>query len=334
MSWDAIRGHDGPRQQLLAAERRGRLPHAFLFVGPPGIGKRAFATEFAKALLCEKPPAPLTACDHCPACAQVAVNTHPDFFRGARPEDKNDLTIEVVQEFCTNLGSKPVRGRRKVGILEDVDEFNDSSANCFLKTLEEPPVGAVLILLATSLAMQLPTILSRCQVIRFQPLTNDAMRTVLAENEIADPATLDRLVRLAGGSPGRALELADEELWNFRSRLAESLAGPRVDGVALSQEWMKFVEEAGKEAKAQRQRASLTITLAMGLFRTALRLRLEPETGDEDGLKGLADRLDEDEIADRLDACTEADYHLDRKVQVVLVVESLVDKLCRVCHAN
>src|SRR5918995_6985068 len=134
MAWERIRGHDAAREQLLTAYGRGRLAHAYLFVGPPGVGKRLFAVELAKALLCDRPPAELTACDAWPSCAQVEAGTHPDFFTARKPEDKHDLPIDAVREFCSRLGLKPAKGGRKVGVVEDADDFNDESANCFLKT--------------------------------------------------------------------------------------------------------------------------------------------------------------------------------------------------------
>jgi len=330
MAWDRIRGHDGPREQLLAAESRGRLPHSFLFVGPRGIGKQTFATEFAKALLCEKPPAPLTACDACPACAQVAVDSHPDLYRAQKEEERTEFRIEVMRTFCDHLGLKPTRGFRKIGIVEDADDFNEESANCFLKTLEEPPPGLLLILLATSSDMQLSTILSRCQVVRFNPLKADDLKAVLGDHEVTDPTTLHRLTRLAGGSPGRALELADNDLWEFRSRLVSILTGSQIDAVSFSSEWLRFIEDAGKEAREQRQRASLTISLVIDLIQTALRISVDASSVESgDGLSRLADRHDTETIADMLEACTEADYLLERRVQTVLVIEALVDKLCR-----
>lgn len=328
MSWNHIRGHDGPRQQLLIADQRGRLPHAFLFVGPRGVGKQTFATEFAKALLCQNPPSRLTACDACPSCAQVAADSHPDFFRAQKEEDRAEFRIKVIRDFCEALGLKPTRGFRKVGIVEDADEFNEESANCFLKMLEEPPPGTVLILLATSTSMQLPTILSRCQLIRFQPLHADDLKAVLAANDVTDSESVQRLVRLAGGSPGRALELADKDLWEFRSRLVSALNDPRLDGVSFASEWMRFIEDAGKEARDQRQRASMTITLVMDLIETALCMCIDATTSD-DAMRRLAERHDPDTLADLLEACAEADYLLDRRVQTVLVIESLADKLFR-----
>src|SRR5581483_12428895 len=94
MAWERIRGHDAARKQLLTAYRRGRLAHAYLFVGPEGVGKRLFATELAKAILCEDRKAErLEACDLCPACMLVDAGTHPDFAACGRPEDSLELPI-------------------------------------------------------------------------------------------------------------------------------------------------------------------------------------------------------------------------------------------------
>ncbi len=333
MAWERIRGHDAARKQLLTAYRRGRLAHAYLFVGPEGVGKRLFATEFAKALLCDRPPAPLTACDACPSCAQVAAGTHPDFFTVGKPEYKHDLPIDAVREFCGKLGLKPARGPRKVGLVEDADDFNDESANCFLKTLEEPPPGSVLVLLATSTERQLPTVLSRCQVVRLRPLPAEELRAVLADHGVADPVRVGRLVRLAGGSPGQALALADDALWAFRQALVDFVAAAKPDPVAFAADWARFVEEAGKESAAQRGRASLVVRLLADALGVALRLAVGVEAAgdpaERDKLRRLAERAGPDHLADLLEACTEADYQIDRKVQPVLVIEALVDKLCR-----
>ena len=110
MSWDRIRGHDEVKRRFQSANARGRLGQAYLFAGPEGVGKRLFARELAKALLCERPPAPLAACDRCPSCAQVEAGTHPDVFAIRTPVGKHELPIEVMREFCSRMALKPARG--------------------------------------------------------------------------------------------------------------------------------------------------------------------------------------------------------------------------------
>jgi DNA polymerase-3 subunit delta' len=333
MAWDRIRGHDAARAQLVTAFRRGRLAHAYLFTGPPGVGKHLFAIEFTRALLCDRPPAPLTACGTCPSCAQVGAGTHPDYFTVRTPADKHELPVETMREFCGSLALKPIRGPRKVGLVEDADDFNEESANCFLKTLEEPPSGSVLILLATTAERQLPTILSRCQVVRFHPLPAAELKAVLAEHGVTDPVRVDRLVRLAGGSPGRALALSDDVLWAFRETLLNAITETKPDPLALAAEWVRFVGEAGKESADQRERGSLTIRVMMDVLEMALRLAVgasaDGDPVERDKLRRLAERFGPDLLADLLEACAEADYHIDRRVPLPLIIESLTDKLCR-----
>src|SRR5205807_1760656 len=114
----------------------------------------------------------------CPACTQVEAGTHPDVFYLRTPEGKHELPVAEMREFCSRMALKPMRGSRKIGMVEDADDFNEESANSFLKTLEEPPPGSLLILLATSVDRQLPTIQSRCQVVHFNSLAAGDLRTV------------------------------------------------------------------------------------------------------------------------------------------------------------
>jgi DNA polymerase-3 subunit delta' len=334
MAWERIRGHDDVRRRFEGAAGRGRLGHAYLFAGPPGVGKRLFAGELAKALLCESPAGPLAACDRCPSCTLVAAGTHPDFVVARKPDDKLELPIDTIRELCGTLGLKPARGRRKIAVVEDADVFNEESANGFLKTLEEPPPGSLLILLATSAETQLSTIRSRCQLVQFRPLPPDDLRAVLAEQGVSDPAKIERLARLAAGSPGRAVALNDDELWAFRGTVLDALAAARPSGQPLAVRWTGFVEAAGKESAAQRQRASLAVGLVADMLSAALRLSLgvEPpglDPGEADRLRRLADRLGSDALADLLERCVEADYHIDRRVQLAVAIELLVDRLTR-----
>src|SRR5260370_25023052 len=111
---------------------------------------------------------------------------------------------------------KAARRRGKLHILDDADDLNDEAANCFLKTLEEPPPRSVLILIGSSADRQLATIVSRCQVVRFAPLSVPQVREILQAKGIEEAALLERLARLSVGSPGLALALPDPDLCAFR----------------------------------------------------------------------------------------------------------------------
>jgi DNA polymerase-3 subunit delta' len=332
MSWSQIRGHERQVEAFTHVVARGRLAHGYLFVGPAGIGKRLFARELARALLCETPPAEFGACGHCEACILVNARTHPDLFEVCRPEEANELPMEVVRELCRGFSLKTARGKGKVAILDDADDLNEEAANCFLKTLEEPPPRSVFILVGTTPDRQLPTIRSRCQTVRFAPLPDAVVRDLLQEEGGADPALLDRLVRLAAGSPGQARELTDEALWQFRRHLLEGLARPRVDSVELARSFVTFAEEAGKEGAQQRRRAGRVLRLLIEALTDALAISLSGEpraSGPEERvvLVALAERAGSDTILALLDRCLEAEGQVNRYVQLALVLEGLMDGL-------
>jgi DNA polymerase III subunit delta' len=334
VSWQRVKGHDGLIAAFGRAAERGRLAHAYLFTGPPGIGKRLFAHELAKALLCESPPAGrFDACDRCAACALVDAGTHPDCFEIGRPEDKLELPIEVIRRLCADLAMKPARGGRKIAVLDDADDLNEESANSFLKTLEEPPPGSLLVLLGTSPERQLPTIRSRCQIIPFAPLPAPLVDELLRVDDELDPALAERLATLAEGSPGLARELADPALWNFRWKFLEALSKPNPDTPWLVQEWQALVDEAGKESGVQRRRAALVLRLLVDGFRQALVRSvgraggMPADPAEARVLDELARRLGPDGLVRRLERCLEADMQIERRVQLVLVLEALVDAL-------
>lgn len=334
MSWDRIRGQDAARNTFFAALGAGRLAHSYLLVGPDGVGKKLFARELAKAFLCENPPAKLTACDRCPACAQVEVGTHPDLLFLRTPEDKHELPVDDMRAFCAQVSLKPTRGPRKIGIVEDADDFNLSSANSFLKTLEEPPPGALLLLVATTTDRQLPTVLSRCQVVRFAPLTPSDLKAVLSAQGIEDITKRDRLARLGGGSVSRALALDDDSIWQVRQKLVDGLTSARPQFQALAETWSKFHEDAGKETGPQRLRASLVLHFLIEAVQHALKLSLGATVPDLDAteaasLKAFADRVGGDGLMELLDKFVEADFHVERRVQLILVVESVLAKFPR-----
>lgn len=333
MSWQRVRGHEALVRAFAHAVGRGRLAHAYLFTGPTGVGKHLFARELARALLCENSSSlHFEACDACPACALVEAGTHPDLFQVGRPDESLELPIAVMRELARNLSMKPARGRGKIGIVDDADDLNEESANSFLKTLEEPPPGSTLILIGTSPDRQLPTILSRCQVVRFAPLPDSVVAELLRAQGVADDDLIRRLVRLGGGSPGQSLALAEPALWDFRQTLLQGLSAARPDSVALAKQWTEFVEEAGKESAAQRRRASLVIRLLLDFLNDALTVSLGgaarlTDARDQAAVRQMAERAGTERLLTLLDRCLEADRQIDRRVQLVLILEALLDAL-------
>ncbi|MBI3466465.1 MAG: DNA polymerase III subunit delta' [Planctomycetes bacterium] len=282
MPWKSIVGHDAVVERFRLALRQQRLAHAYLFAGPEGVGKKLFAITLAQVLLCERgEPKALDSCQQCHGCRQVAAGTHPDFFLVEKPEERHEMPVELFigaaerrgrEGLCYDLSRKPARGKHKVAVVNDVDFLNDESANCLLKTLEEPPPGSVLILIGTNPDLQLPTIRSRCVIVRFAPLSAEQVRALLlAKGVAADVTQAELLAAMSEGSMSRACELADEELWDFRRRLLERLAGVDFVAPSLSSEVVDFVEAAGSDSARQRARARVLVGFCAGLYRHALR---------------------------------------------------------------
>jgi DNA polymerase III subunit delta' len=320
----------------------GRFPHAFLFAGPEGIGKRLFARTLAQALLCERQDGDaLDPCGRCPGCIQAKAGTHPDLIEVVRPQDKHELPIRVIRDLCIDLGLKPARGPRKVAIIDDADDLNEEAANAFLKTLEEPPSGSVLILIGTSAELQLDTIVSRCRVVQFDLLPPADLSALLLEQGVtADPAEADRLALLGEGSVARARGLADGSLAAFRRDLLAALANPDgFDAAGLARTLDAFIAEAGKESIARRARASLLMGELARLFHGVLWQTAgldppSPDPEDRTAIAELAGRLDPEDVLVLADRCLEADYHIQRNAYLPLILESLTHDLGRLMNPH
>src|SRR5689334_22863386 len=218
--WHGILGHDDVVERFRRTLKAGRLASTYVFVGPPGVGKRRFALELGRLLLCtEVAEEVLESCGNCESCRMFMAGNHPDLEVIGLPPDKSTLPIELFigdrehrnqEGLCHRIGLRPFFGRRKIAIIDDADHFGIASANCLLKTLEEPPPSALLILIGTSPSRQLPTIRSRSQVVRFRRLDLETVKQVLLETDaITDPSLAARAAELSEGSVERAVDFAD-----------------------------------------------------------------------------------------------------------------------------
>jgi len=195
--WDDIVGQPRVAAFLKRITADSAVGHAYLFVGPPGSGKKTAAVALACAVFCDD------GCGACPICTRVKRHTHPDVHL-IEPEGAAGYLAEQVRDVIHDVSLAPVEGPRKVYIFDSADLFNDSSANAFLKTLEEPPDDVLIVLLAHSYERVLPTIASRCQVVKFRRIPPSEAAAVLVERTGADPDEALAALAAAGGVTARA----------------------------------------------------------------------------------------------------------------------------------
>lgn len=289
MQWIDLKGHVVQRNWFRAALLRGRLATTFLFIGQEGIGKRTFAKLLAKTLLCHRSdPAEMAPCGVCEYCAQVDASTHPDLIEICKPPDKASLSIDQMigepearsrSGLRREISLSPYAGKRKVAIIDDADTFGQEAANSILKTLEEPPLDSIIILIGTKLQRQLPTIRSRCQIVRFQSLSIEDLSELILRHGLAD--SVDRakeIAQLSEGSLSVAHQLADPELSQFRIELYQRLSAEKLEFMQMAKSLGTSADGAGKEGAIKRTRLKHLLRMAADFYRS-LTLRLE---GDRD----------------------------------------------------
>lgn len=231
MSLAAVRGHAATWARLIRLMDGDRLPHALLFLGPPGIGKASVARRLAARLACGGAPAP---CGECPGCLQVAAGSHPDLrtigapvASGRREGRRKEIGIDLARELKRFVALRAVSAARKMAIIDDADRLSLPAQNALLKTLEEPPGQALLVLVTASPGALLSTVRSRCQRIAFRPLDDGDLRAALTDAGL-DAAEVDRMASRAEGSPGRALAL--HQTWNEADRAEAEALLAALDG--------------------------------------------------------------------------------------------------------
>ncbi len=343
------------------ALRGNRVPHAYVFHGPDGVGKETFATAFARLLLCARPrsaeadlrglpeladwtgPA-LDGCGECEDCRAVGADTHPDLHRiyrqlnafhpdtAVRNRKALDLGVDVIRHFVIEaVGAKPARGRAKVFLIREADRITTAAQNALLKTLEEPPATTFLILLVSSLERLLPTTFSRCQLVSFSPLPQDFVAQRLRElrPELREDA-VTYVAQLAEGSLGLAVQYVDDGVLAVREQIAPRLE--RLDaaaGPAIVKEWMESAKGLGTEYRrrdpevsdTEAQRQGLYVLLSLASAWYRERLRSAVGTPQRESLVAS--------YADAISAINTAVQQINLNANVQLCLEALIFRLAR-----
>jgi DNA polymerase-3 subunit delta' len=243
-----ILGQERVLGYLKAALSRGRLAHAYLFLGPEGVGKASIAQALAAALNCTDPREDGDACGMCPSCRRLAAGTHPDFLviaptsEGRQPQIK----IEQIREFCRLTAYPPVAEGWRVALIKPAEALNDAAANSLLKTLEEPPPHHLFILTAGVEADLFPTVVSRCQKLAFAPLPYPLITQELIRQGLS-PSQAALMAALSGGSLGRALVMEPEELLQQRQQVLTDLESLSQGNDTTALDWAQGLAKSASE---------------------------------------------------------------------------------------
>lgn len=214
LSWKNIVGHGETVEQLRKNSAERKIPHAIIFSGIEGIGKRKVAEIFAASLLCEN-LVDGEPCGVCANCKLMAGKSHPDFYV-VEPEitkTARNIKIDQIRTMQVETSLRPVQAERRVVIIDGAEYMRSAAANCLLKTLEEPVSQTIFILITANRAGLLMTVRSRCMTINFERLTTEQIKSELVRREIS---TAEKISVIADGSLGRALKLAESGGYEMR----------------------------------------------------------------------------------------------------------------------
>lgn len=221
--WDAVLGHQQNKEFLQKLLLPGSRPHALLFYGMGGIGKKMLAIHFAKTFLCTA--AGMRPCGICESCRLMDIENrsfaHPDFYLLTAEEAGKDIKIEQVKEMAKQAAFAPVLSKHKVCIIDDAGQMTAEAANSLLKLLEEPPPGWLFILITQQPERLLPTVLSRVVRLRFDAPDTKAVQQILNAHGVTRNTKV--LAALAGGSPGKALSYAGADIFSIRCEALDLL---------------------------------------------------------------------------------------------------------------
>lgn len=207
--WNIL-GHEWAVNLLHQHIAQNSIKHAYLFTGPQGVGRRTLALRFAQAINCPNPPSPGVPCGECRTCRQIEKMEHVDlsFIEASTPG--GTIKIDQIRDLQRNLSLSPYEAKYRIAILARFDEANASASNALLKILEEPPEKVILLLTAETPESLLPTIVSRCEVLRLTPLSIESLKNGLKALLSLPEEEANLLAHVSQGRPGYAINLHED----------------------------------------------------------------------------------------------------------------------------
>ncbi|MHC4437186.1 MAG: DNA polymerase III subunit [Planctomycetota bacterium] len=359
MSFKEIFCQDRAIEILQRAFTSGRWAHAYIFAGTEGIGKFKTAREWAKLLLCKNPVIEngfADSCGSCQSCTLLDTGANPDFAHiykelleftkdNAGKKTPVDLSIDVVREFLVAKASvKPTISHRKVFVISEAERLNNSSQNCLLKVLEEPPEYCCIVLLCTRLEKLLPTTKSRCQTIRFGPIDESRIIEKLKEKGLQqEPARY--FARLSQGSVGEAcqwaeLQFGEANLYCTKKELINSLVGYQLaDALNLAQELLAINKKIAAEwinldtvtsrTDINRKAMKFIVRIIISALHDAMNLNITGSKelvnfDQKEQIKKLAGRFSAERAAEKISDCYRLLGWIESSVNEKLIFEQLL----------
>ncbi len=336
MTWRYI-GNDWAVRHLCNHVAQGLERHAYLFSGPPGVGRRTLALKFIQALNCKDPPEPGVPCGSCSDCRQIERMQHPDLFVVRVEPGNRDIKIDQVRALQHNLSLTPFSSRYRVGLLLNFQEASTGASNALLKTLEEAPPHAILLLTADDPEGVLPTIASRCEILRLRPLPLGDLQAALetgvslppqkpggeAQSIRLEPEEARLLAHLASGRPGEALRLAaDDAGQKKRLELLDDLVA--LTGASRRDRFI-YAERLAREKETLRQALLTWLSGWRDVFLLAAGSQAPLANPDrEAGLRRVASTLDLGSAQAQVQAIQRALRGLDQNLNPRLLTEALL----------
>lgn len=339
-SWEQLKGHQEQLELFRRSLQRQRLSHAYVLAGPEGIGKRQFARLMAQSVFCRNHDFEnLRVCGDCRACHSFAANTWPDYIEIGVPEGKNEIPIALIagaegkrgrEGLCYELSMAPQASERRVAVINDAARMNTESANALLKTLEEPPADSLILLVCDNPDTLLPTIRSRCQIVRFFPLNEEDVRLILLSEEIVeDEAEAASIASLCEGSLETARQLLNPELRQLKASVAKQLQQMEaMKPLRIAATVVEGIEEMSSSTAEQRQNAQWLLRFLSDAIRGRLRALAHGDLSDPLTQK-LGARSGVDLLTPMLERTIAASRQIDGSSPVKLVIEALFDELAR-----
>lgn len=311
--------HEDILDKLIKNVRKGISQHAYIFEGERGGGSFSAAQLLANTMVCGKRE--VAPCGNCTSCILAKAGNHPDISIITPFADKKNIVVEQVRYLLKDSAKKPYEDAKKVYIINCGDDMNEQAQNAFLKLLEEPPEYAVFVILAENIESLLPTVRSRCEIIKFPPASSDKIKEIL-ESSYPDIKNADFLAHFSGGNIEKAKKLAkDEGFMPLRSGAIDIL--PKILSFDIAQSY-----DAAEFAELNKNDAETILTLWIGFLRDIMLIQNDVEkyivnTDFKDKLISMSERTDEKRIINAITEAENAYQMLKRYVNLHVLILSM-----------